>query len=253
MINIFDGKVLDFWGGLVDLKERKIKMIDKDTFMQDSLRVLRAIGFASRFNFHIEEQTLKTMKNMPIYDLSKDRIKTEIIKFFKSYHLDVGLKYMHNLGLIKEIFGINLNNDEIDKFCKFMMPKIKFCIKNKTYNEYLFLYLFCGFFNLNIKNILEQLNLNSSYRQVIKQPFYGKITKTNMLEISLKLPLKDWFGIYSDNRLKLAKKMNIYNHKFDTNIDIQMLINSGFSGKQLAQELKKQQNLAIKDYLKANF
>src|SRR5574344_1535556 len=50
--------------GIKDLKSKKIRYINKKTFVEDSLRVYRAVGFASRFAFKIEDKTLKLCKKI---------------------------------------------------------------------------------------------------------------------------------------------------------------------------------------------
>ncbi|HHY1357587.1 TPA: CCA tRNA nucleotidyltransferase, partial [Campylobacter jejuni] len=74
-----------------------LRHIDKQSFQEDSLRVLRAVVFASRFNFKITSESLKLMQSMDITDLSKDRINAELCKFFKSPRLDVGYRYLQEL------------------------------------------------------------------------------------------------------------------------------------------------------------
>lgn len=105
MINLFNDEFLDFYGGLKDLGAGFLRHIDKQSFQEDSLRVLRAVVFASRFNFKITSESLKLMQSMDITDLSKDRINAELCKFFKSPRLDVGYRYLQELGLEKQIFG----------------------------------------------------------------------------------------------------------------------------------------------------
>lgn len=105
MINLFNDEFLDFYGGLKDLGAGFLRHIDKQSFQEDSLRVLRAVVFASRFNFKITSESLKLMQSMDITDLSKDRINAELYKFFKSPRLDVGYRYLQELGLEKQVFG----------------------------------------------------------------------------------------------------------------------------------------------------
>ncbi|EEP3802981.1 CCA tRNA nucleotidyltransferase, partial [Campylobacter jejuni] len=105
MINLFNDEFLDFYGGLKDLEAGFLRHIDKQSFQEDSLRVLRAVVFASRFNFKITSESLKLMQSMDITDLSKDRINAELYKFFKSPRLDVGYRYLQELGLEKQVFG----------------------------------------------------------------------------------------------------------------------------------------------------
>ena len=60
--DFFNKEFLDPFDGLSDLKARVIKHIDDNTFIEDSLRVYRAVGFASRFNFKLEEKTKELCK-----------------------------------------------------------------------------------------------------------------------------------------------------------------------------------------------
>ena len=61
-IDVKTGKVLDPFNGLSDLKNKILKATDASAFVDDALRIIRAIQFASRFRFSIEPETLKMMK-----------------------------------------------------------------------------------------------------------------------------------------------------------------------------------------------
>jgi tRNA nucleotidyltransferase (CCA-adding enzyme) len=84
MLNIFTFEILDFYGGISDIKSKTLRFINEKTFCEDSLRSLRAVQFAARFGFKIENQTKELIKSMDISHLSSSRISTELIKFFKS-------------------------------------------------------------------------------------------------------------------------------------------------------------------------
>lgn len=52
------GEVVDPWGGGADLKARRLRAVDPSTFVEDSLRVLRAMQFAARFEFTVDPATV---------------------------------------------------------------------------------------------------------------------------------------------------------------------------------------------------
>ena len=51
------GDLLDFFGGLIDLRSRKIKVLHANSFIEDPTRIYRAVRFAVRLQFTIEPQT----------------------------------------------------------------------------------------------------------------------------------------------------------------------------------------------------
>jgi len=83
-----DGKLIDPFGGQKDLKNKIIKTVNKpnERFNEDALRMLRAIRFSCTLDFSIEEKTFKAIqKNSTwIQAISKERIRDELIKIFKS-------------------------------------------------------------------------------------------------------------------------------------------------------------------------
>lgn len=63
------GKIFDFWGGLSDLNDRKIRVLHALSFVDDATRLLRAVRFEQRFKFEIEERTLALMiESLPLLD-----------------------------------------------------------------------------------------------------------------------------------------------------------------------------------------
>lgn len=81
--SIATGKIIDFTGGLEDLKNKKIRILHKNSFIDDPTRILRALKFSHRFNFELEEETKKLrdeyLKNIN-YDMCYKRIKKELIE-----------------------------------------------------------------------------------------------------------------------------------------------------------------------------
>jgi tRNA nucleotidyltransferase (CCA-adding enzyme) len=57
------GKLIDFYNGLFDLKQGLIRVLHRNSFLDDPTRVLRAVRFEQRFYFKIEKHTFSLMKD----------------------------------------------------------------------------------------------------------------------------------------------------------------------------------------------
>ena len=53
MYDYQNGKLIDYYQGREDIKNKCLKMVDEKTFYEDPLRVLRLAQFMSRFEFHV--------------------------------------------------------------------------------------------------------------------------------------------------------------------------------------------------------
>lgn len=81
------GEIVDPFGGLADINAGIVKAVGvaKDRFMEDPLRVLRAMRFAIKFGFDIDPDTAEAMKDREVLDrlatsISKERITAELEK-----------------------------------------------------------------------------------------------------------------------------------------------------------------------------
>lgn len=81
------GEIVDYVGGLKDLKNKKLRVLHDNSFIDDPTRIIRGLKFAMRFNFELEEHTKKLqdeyLKNIN-YDMSYKRIKKELIETFNA-------------------------------------------------------------------------------------------------------------------------------------------------------------------------
>lgn len=79
------GDLIDYTKGFEDLKNKKIRVLHDNSFIDDPTRIIRALKYASRLGFTLEEKTLKLqqeyLKNIN-YDMGIKRIKQEIKKTF---------------------------------------------------------------------------------------------------------------------------------------------------------------------------
>lgn len=104
--DFFKQEFLDPFDGIKDLKNRIIKHINDITFIEDSLRVYRAVQFASRFDFKIAEKTKELCKQIVLSQdlifLPKERVYEEFKKLFlNSQKPSIGFELMKELDVLK--------------------------------------------------------------------------------------------------------------------------------------------------------
>ncbi|RPJ55856.1 MAG: hypothetical protein EHM24_30910, partial [Acidobacteria bacterium] len=74
------GEYLDPFDGRADLARRLLRVVDPVTFPDDSLRVLRAVQLAARFELSADPQTVSLCRSIPLDDLPAERIWGELEK-----------------------------------------------------------------------------------------------------------------------------------------------------------------------------
>lgn len=104
-------KILDYVGGIEDLKQKKIRAVGDpiERFKEDALRVLRAIRFAAMLDFDIEIETLnaviKTVAQKTwLMKLSHERLRDEMKKCLGIDRPSKALLLMHQIGLIELLY-----------------------------------------------------------------------------------------------------------------------------------------------------
>ena len=86
--NTLTGEIVDYTGGLEDLKNKKIRVLHDESFIDDPTRIIRALKFSVRFGFELEEHTRKLQEeylNNINYDMSYKRVKKELIETFNPH------------------------------------------------------------------------------------------------------------------------------------------------------------------------
>ena len=99
------GKLFDPFNGIEDLKNGIIKTpLDPiKTYSDDPLRMMRAIRFASQFNFTIDKESFQaiTSQKERIHIISKERINVELEKIMRSPKPSIGFLLLEKTGLLK--------------------------------------------------------------------------------------------------------------------------------------------------------
>ena len=106
LYDISSDKLLDLTNnGLKDLKDKIIRTTGNPDviFMEDPLRIMRAIRFASQLGFQIEYNTADAMKKYrkSLEMISEERIRDEFCKILTSRFYGYGLDYLVELGILQ--------------------------------------------------------------------------------------------------------------------------------------------------------
>ncbi|MEH1821889.1 MAG: CBS domain-containing protein [Nostoc sp.] len=108
------GELLDFFGGLLDLQAKQIRVLHANSFIEDPTRIYRGVRFAVRFRFEIEPQTEEFIRyaiNSGVYDRTaqensrtpalQTRLKTELKHILEAPYWKSALQLLDNLGALQ--------------------------------------------------------------------------------------------------------------------------------------------------------
>jgi putative nucleotidyltransferase with HDIG domain len=102
------GKLIDPFDGVRDIERRIIKtpLDATQTFIDDPLRMMRAIRFATQLEFKIEDGTFEAIRLNAerIKIISQERITDELNKIILSKKPSIGFKLLFDTGLLQFIF-----------------------------------------------------------------------------------------------------------------------------------------------------
>ena len=103
--NPLTGEYIDPFDGRADLERRLLRAVDGRTFADDSLRVLRALQFAARFEFDLDPGTKELCRRIPLDDLPAERIWGEIEKLLlRAARPSIGFALALELRVIERLF-----------------------------------------------------------------------------------------------------------------------------------------------------
>ena len=108
------GELLDFFGGLLDLEAKLIRVLHANSFIEDPTRIYRAVRFAVRLGFEIEPQTERYIRyaiDSGVYDRSvvensrapalQTRLKNELKYILQESYWKPALQLLGDLGALR--------------------------------------------------------------------------------------------------------------------------------------------------------
>ncbi len=118
-----DGEITDLFNGQIDLKNKVLKHVSEH-FVEDPLRVIRGMRFASQLNFKFHDDTKTLLTEMiakkMLDELSQDRIFKEIEKVLNSKKINSFYNHLSefeiNENILPEAIRVDSERDDLDKY-----------------------------------------------------------------------------------------------------------------------------------------
>ena len=225
------GNIIDLLNGREDINDKVIKTVGDADFKisEDSLRILRAIRFATILNFNLDEDLKSAIKNHKdlLKTLSYQRKKDELDKIFSSPNVEYGLSLIKELELESCLELSNLKNlvkttyligiwaqlDCLDKYPFNSVERDSIIAINELKNRDLLDYNNLYKYGLYISTIVSEIKgidkklINEKYNSLyIKNKTEINISALEICEILNKKPGKFLKSIFDDIEYKLVNK-----------------------------------------------
>ena len=160
--NCKTGEIVDYVGGLEDLKNKKLRVLYDESFIDDPTRIVRGLKFSVRFGFELEEKTRKLqdeyLSNIN-YTMSYKRLKDELMDAFNINKEEVLEKFV-NQGIYK-LLSLNEYVSYICNVEEFIKPYL-----NEIDN--IWLIYFCGFDLNNLALTKAEGRILDGYKKLYK-------------------------------------------------------------------------------------
>ncbi len=239
MVHLFTHTLLDFWGGVADIRARRIKIVDEKKFCEDSLRVLRAMQFAARLCFRVERRSAEVMRSIDLHDLSPERIFWEFEKMFHAPALHYGLFYLFDLCIAERLFALTITKSQFFHAARAMMRgRSRFVAE---LYPYYFLYILTDTLGCSYTYLPEKLSAPGRYRKLLAKqvPPPKSIDKCHIARIAIAYPIKEWLGNYLPKVRRIADAIGVWEKPFTGGITASDVMADGVRGREIAQELRR--------------
>lgn len=258
----YNREIIDLVGGIKDLKANVIKAINdpNERFIEDPLRILRALRFASTLGFSIEENTKQAViANFHLLEhISKERINQELIKMIYGKWVNNVFSDYHNL-LEKYIFKTSINKLNITAL-NFIDDDLILRLSlifagNKDYQEGLKQLKFSNKIIRSVKDVLETFSLEYELEEkniltALKTYEYNNLISGLKLKMALEKAENNSNKYCHTNNMiilinEINKKYKVLKIK-DLNINGKDLLNIGIpEGIEIKKTLEHLLNLVI--------
>jgi tRNA nucleotidyltransferase (CCA-adding enzyme) len=186
----------------------------------------------------VEEKSCRLCQSISLDDLPKERIFREFEKMFVGKYLHYGLYYLSALGIGEQLFDLKIGKSTFIELSRILQKSQKHFVEKLR--PYYFLFICKTYASLDIKAILDRLGAPKSYfKKVATAPVPKEITTTFIANLALKEGIVEYVGNYHPEVIMLAKKLDVWDKPFDRGVTPAELMDEGFSGKALGEELDR--------------
>lgn len=218
--NAFTGEYIDNFNGLEDLKNKTLRHTS-EKFVEDPLRVLRAVRFSSKLGFVIADETMDLMKTLDLSNLSKERIVNEVLKILSGKYVYLALEYMNKLNMFEKLFG--LKDFDFNAYLR----NVKYVKSNDLRKYFYFLKISSkelhnlGYPNVVTRDLFDFENFN--FVQLAKFSSKQKVAFKDVFFLTHKVEeVSKKYGFF-DMYYKIKFKVNSSNYKeFDKMLEMEL-------------------------------
>jgi tRNA nucleotidyltransferase (CCA-adding enzyme) len=176
------GQLLDLFEGKSDIQKRKVRILHNLSFIDDPTRILRAVRFQKRYDFQIEPDTLKRLKEAVklkmLFAVEPQRLRDELVLILKETQ---PLKALKRLDELAGLGFINPNlklSKKTEKFLGSCQEQVKWFKSKFAQHRHLDAWL------VYLSGLLSGLDLES-VRAVCERFVFRKGETKRMLEFFL--------------------------------------------------------------------
>ncbi|ADV45884.1 CCA tRNA nucleotidyltransferase [Nitratifractor salsuginis] len=245
MYDLQEGKILDYWGGLEDLEAKRLRCVDPETFVEDSLRVLRGMQFAARLGFRIEEGTCRLCRGVDLGDLPGARIFGEFGKMFGGVWLHYGLYALESMEISQKLWGQGLDRAAFFAAARKMARYP--AQAPEGIRPYCFLAIYAQHSAVPIGKILDAVDAPNRYRRALERlpKLPPKVPLSFVADLARKEGVKHSpLACYPQVR-EAAKRLGVWESAFEIGVTPRELMARGFRGKALGEELERRRRQKI--------
>ena len=198
-----DGVVIDYHGGCEDISKRLLRTVGEasERFTEDALRMVRAIRFASKFQFQIADETLSAITQLKhlVASVSKERVRDELVKLAEvgPVAFATGLEWFDKTGLLDYMIEVKRND----------MTQSQYQLIKQMDVGYFELYLsiLCGgaYSSTDVELLCGQLKLTTEQTTGI----VFAVASHQKLASVLELPRVDAYKLVSHRHFELLKDL----------------------------------------------
>ncbi len=140
------GTMIDFFGGMEDISNKKIRVLHSLSFVEDPTRILRALRYAARFDYKLSSNTelllVNAIKNGYLFSVTPSRIRSELERSVEDERADKAFELYQKYGIL----GLLYCPSNIDFSRFFTLAKMNEFVKlNKLYAIFLLILRNCQF------------------------------------------------------------------------------------------------------------
>jgi poly(A) polymerase len=115
-------KLIDPYGGLNDISQGKLRAVTDKSFVDDPLRILRAVRFKAQLDFAItastEQLILPEVKNLE--QVANERSREELVKIFYYPGVAENIDYLDKIGVLSEF-----QLEEVTRYSKTVVEEVE--------------------------------------------------------------------------------------------------------------------------------